>query len=338
MQRKAEINIGLTMGDPNGIGPEVLLRSLEYIHPFQAWQPLIFGDTEILSEMNKILGFNFSFEAISEKGGVLTNNSRDSFCIPIIDLSVQKNRKWELGTCSVWGGDSSFQFVHGAIDFANRKIIDAIVTAPLAKEALQAAGHIFPGHTEMLSHFSNGKRPVMMLAVDDLRASMVTLHVSLRQALESLTHELILEVMEITTSGLKRMGIYKPKLGIPGINPHAGENGLFGDEEDNIIRPAMELARKKGIICEGPFPPDTIFLEHRKGRFDAVIAFYHDQALIPLKLYGFDRAVNITLGLPLIRTSPDHGTAFDLAPQIKANPSSMIEAIKTALKMARIKV
>ena len=338
MQRKAEINIGLTMGDPNGIGPEVLLRALEYIHPFQEWQPLIFGDTEILSEMNKIMGFNFSFEAISEKGGVLTNNSRDSFCIPIIDLSVQKNRKWELGTCSVWGGDSSFQFVHGAIDFANRKIIDAIVTAPLAKEALQAAGHIFPGHTEMLSHFSNGKRSVMMLTVDDLRASMVTLHVSLRQALESLTHELILEVMEITTSGLKRMGISKPKLGIPGINPHAGENGLFGDEEDNIIRPAMELARKKGIICEGPFPPDTIFLEHRKGRFDAVIAFYHDQALIPLKLYGFDRAVNITLGLPLIRTSPDHGTAFDLAPQIKANPSSMIEAIKTALKMARIKV
>ena len=190
--------------------------------------------------MNKIMGFNFSFEAISEKGGVLTNNSRDSFCIPIIDLSVQKNRKWELGTCSVWGGDSSFQFVHGAIDFANRKIIDAIVTAPLAKEALQAAGHIFPGHTEMLSHFSNGKRSVMMLTVDDLQASMVTLHVSLRQALESLTHELILEVMEITTSGLKRMGISKPKLGIPGINPHAGENGLFGDEEDNIIRPAME--------------------------------------------------------------------------------------------------
>ena len=325
------------MGDPNGIGPEVLLRALEYMHPFQAWRPLIFGDMEILSKMNKILGFNFSFKAISEKCCALTINSLDSFCIPIIDLSVQKDRKWELGTCSVWSGDSSFQFVHAAIDFANRKIIDAIVTAPLAKEALQAAGHIFPGHTEMLSHFSNGKRSVMMLTVDDLRASMVTLHVSLRQALESLTHELILEVMEITSSGLKRMGIPKPKLGIPGINPHAGENGLFGEEEDNIIRPAMELARKKGIICEGPFPPDTIFLEHRKGRFDAVIAFYHDQALIPLKLYGFDRAVNITLGLPLIRTSPDHGTAFDLAPQIKADPCSMIEATRTALKMATSK-
>ena len=167
---------------------------------------------------------------------------------------------------------------------------------------------------------------------------MVTLHVPLRQALESLTAELILEVMEITDSGLKRMGIAKSKLGIPGINPHAGENGIFGDEEKNIILPAMELARKKGIICEGPFPPDTIFLEHRKGRFDAVVALYHDQALIPLKLYGFDRAVNITLGLPIIRTSPDHGTAFDLAPHFMASPSSMIEATKTALQMARISV
>ena len=336
MPREAEINIGLTMGDPNGIGPEVLLRTLEYMHPFQAWQPLIFGDTEILTEMNELLGFSFSFKAISEKGGILIKDSHDSLCLSVFDLSVQKDRKWELGTCSVWGGDSAFQFVHSAIDFANRKIIDAIVTAPLAKEALQAAGHLFPGHTEMLSHFSNGKRSVMMLAVDDLRATMVTLHVSLRQALESLTAELILEVMEITNYGLKRMGISKPKLGIPGINPHAGENSLFGDEENNIIRPAMELARKKGIICEGPFPPDTIFLEHRKGRFDAVVALYHDQALIPLKLYGFDRAVNITLGLPIIRTSPDHGTAFDLAPQIKANPSSMIEATKTALQMAMI--
>ena len=175
----------------------------------------------------------------------------------------------------------------------------------------------------------------MMLAVDDLRATMVTLHISLRQALDSLTTERILEVMEITDSGLKSMGIPNPILGIPGLNPHAGENRLFGDEEYNIIRPAMELARRKGLRCEGPFPPDTIFLEHRKGRFDAVVALYHDQALIPLKLLGFERAVNITLGLPIIRTSPDHGTAFELAPRMEANPSSMIEAIRMALKMGQ---
>ena len=173
----------------------------------------------------------------------------------------------------------------------------------------------------------------MMLAVDELRATMVTLHVSLRQAIELLSPELILEVIEITNAGLKRMGISNPTLGIAGLNPHAGENKLFGDEEDYIILPAMELAHKKGIKCDGPYPPDTVFLEHRKGLFDVVVTHYHDQALIPLKLFGFDRAVNITLGLPIIRTSPDHGTAFKIAPLYEANPSSMVEAIKTAIKM-----
>ena len=335
MAKKLEIKIGLTMGDPNGIGTEVLIRALQFLHPFQNWEALIFGDAEILTKMNEALGAPFSFEVISKNYSMHTNGSADSFCIPVIDLSVEKDRKWKLGTCSAWGGESAFQFVHSAIDWANRKKIAAIVTAPLAKEALQSAGHLFPGHTEMLSHYSQGARSVMMLAVDDLRATMVTLHISLRQALDSLTTERILEVMEITDSGLKSMGIPNPILGIPGLNPHAGENRLFGDEEYNIIRPAMELARRKGLRCEGPFPPDTIFLEHRKGRFDAVVALYHDQALIPLKLFGFERAVNITLGLPIIRTSPDHGTAFELAPRMEANPSSMIEAISMAVQMAQ---
>jgi len=184
------------MGDPNGIGAEVLLRALQFMHPFQDWEPLIFGDPNILTEMNKILDAPFSFKSISEKHSTQTKKVIDSFCLPVIDLSVQKDRKWELGTSSAWGGESAFQFVHNAIDWVNRKKIAAIVTAPLAKETLQAAGHSFPGHTEMLSHYSNGARSVMMLAVDDLRATMVTLHVSLRQALESLTPELILEVME----------------------------------------------------------------------------------------------------------------------------------------------
>lgn len=336
MSRESEIKIGLTMGDPNGIGPEILIRALQFFHPFQEWVPLIFGDIEIITEMNKVLGSPFSYELISNNQSWPHEEKLDSFCIPVIDLSVSNNRKWELGSCTSWGGESAFQFVHNAIQWANNKKIDAIVTAPISKEALQSAGYNFPGHTEMLSHYSNGALPVMMLAVDNLRASMVTLHMSLRQALDSLTSELILEVMEITDSGLRRLGIPNPRLGIAGLNPHAGENRLFGDEEYKIILPAMELARKKRLHCEGPFPPDTVFLEHRKGMFDAVVALYHDQALIPLKLYGFDRAVNITLGLPVIRTSPDHGTAFELAPQIQANPGSMIEAIKMAVKMAVI--
>ena len=334
MPKESEIKIGLTMGDPNGIGPEVLIRALHYLHPFHEWKPLIFGDIEIIKEINKAVGAPFSYKPIPKKHNLPIEKLNDSFCIPVVDLPVKKNRKWELGLCSSWGGQSAFKFVHNAILWANNKTIDAIVTAPLSKEALFSAGHNFPGHTEIISHYSNGARSVMMLAVDDLRASMVTLHMSLRQALDSLTPELILEVIEITDSGLRRMGIQNPKLGIAGLNPHAGENGLFGDEENQIILPALDLARKKSLLCEGPFPPDTIFLEHQKGMIDAVVALYHDQALIPLKLYGFDRAVNITLGLPVIRTSPDHGTAFQLAPKMEANPSSMIESIKMAVKMA----
>ncbi|MBS1254424.1 MAG: D-threonate 4-phosphate dehydrogenase [Deltaproteobacteria bacterium] len=333
MSLKSEITIGLTMGDPNGIGPEVLIRALQFFHPFREWTPLIFGDIEVITEMNNILGAPFSYISITSDQSRPQEKSNNDFCIPVIDLTVRNNRKWVLGSCTSWGGESAFQYVYNAIQWANNKKIDAIVTAPLSKEALQSAGYNFPGHTELLSHYSSGARPVMMLAVDDLRATMVTLHMSLRQALDTLTPELILEVMEITDAGLRRMGIQNPRLGIAGLNPHAGENRLFGDEEYNIILPAMELARKNNLHCVGPFPPDTVFLEHRKGLFDAVVAHYHDQALIPLKLYGFDRAVNITLGLPIIRTSPDHGTAFQLAPQIKANPSSMIEAIKVAVKM-----
>ncbi len=337
MSRKSSIYIGLTMGDPNGIGPEVLLRALKLMHPFHDWNPLIFGDKEILIKINDILGTPFEFKKISEDNKTFRQISQEKFCIPIIDLSIKSERKWELGICNSWGGETAFQFVIKAIKFAKKKKIDAIVTAPISKEAIMKAGHPFPGHTEILSHYCNGVRSVMMLEVDELRATMVTLHISLRQVLESLSKEKILEVIEITDEGLKKMGITKPVLGIAGLNPHAGENQLFGDEEDTIIRPAIDFARKKGIICDGPFPPDTVFLEHRKGLFDVVVALYHDQALIPLKLYGFDRAVNITLGLPIIRTSPDHGTAFNLAPSFKANPNSMIEAIKTAIKITQKK-
>jgi len=324
--------IGLTMGDPNGIGAEVLLRALKIMHPFKDWKPLIFGDREILAKINDIIETPFSFEKISKNNINFEKTPNDKFSIPIVDLAVN-NKQWEHGKCNKWGGKSAFNFLFEAISFVKQEKIDAIVTAPLSKEAIHKAGHLFAGHTEILSHHFDGYKSVMMLAVDELRATMVTLHVSLRQAIELLSPELILEVIEITNAGLKRMGISNPTLGIAGLNPHAGENKLFGDEEDYIILPAIELARKKGIKCDGPYPPDTVFLEHRKGLFDVVVTHYHDQALIPLKLFGFDRAVNITLGLPIIRTSPDHGTAFKIAPLYEANPSSMVEAIKTALKM-----
>ena len=333
MSKNSLNNIGITMGDPNGIGPEVLLKSLKIMYPYKGWKPLIFGDIKILNKMNQILCTPFLFYKISENNITFRKSSQEKIYIPVHDLSVSKKRNWVHGKYNEWSGESSFQYIINAIKYAKEKKINAIVTAPISKEALSEAGHLFPGHTEILSHYCNVKRSIMMLAVDQLRATMVTLHVSLRQVFELLTKELILETIEMTNLGLKKMGIPKPSIGVAGLNPHAGENQLFGDEENRIIYPAIVSANKKGINCIGPFPPDTVFLEHKKGLFDVVVTHYHDQALVPLKLYGFDKAVNITLGLPIIRTSPDHGTAFNIAPLFKANPSSMIEAIKMAIKM-----
>ena len=323
------MKLGLTMGDPNGIGPEVLLRALAQLQPFEGWEPLIFGDLKVLAAVAVRLGSPLRFQAVPDAGTSVADDA-----VPVRNLAVSKGRCWELGRCDPWGGESAFRFVREAIAAAVQGEIAAIVTGPLAKESLQAAGHDFPGHTEMLAHYTDTPRSVMMLAVDQLRAVMTTLHLSLREAIAALTPELLVDTMRITDQALRRMGIPKPRLGIPGLNPHAGEHGLFGAEEQAIILPAIAQARQQGMRCSGPISPDAIFLQHQQGRFDAVIALYHDQALIPLKLIGFDRAVNVTLGLPIIRTSVDHGTAFDLAPKLNANPGSMLAAIAMARQLA----
>lgn len=323
--------LGLTLGDPNGVGPEVVLRALAEPPESGTWRPLIFGDWEVVRQVNQWLGEPVALRRCPPDLQALPEQAEG---VPVLDLAVQEARQWSLGTCCAWGGESAFRFVHEAIRWAQERRIAALVTAPLAKEALQAAGHRFPGHTEMLSHYTNGAHSVMMLAVDNLRATMVTLHMSLRGVLETLTPELILDVIQITDQALRQMQIPSPRLVVPGLNPHAGENGLFGSEEQEIIVPALEQARQMGIEVTGPLPPDTVFLRHQKGEFDAVVALYHDQALIPLKLIGFDRAVNVTLGLPILRTSVDHGTAFDIAPRLQADPGSMVAAIRMALQLA----
>lgn len=320
--------LGITMGDPNGIGPEVIVKSLQRMSPFNGWTPLIFGDLAVLHEVNETLQTSLEFRSFE---GSFSKDKK----IDVVDLAVQEDRDWCLGKMCAWGGESAHRFLTTAIEWTKEEKTHAIVTAPLCKESLHAAKHFFPGHTEMLSHYTNKARPVMMLAVDNLRAIHVTTHMALREAIEWLTADRILEVIEIAHDALLQLGITSPRIGVPGLNPHAGENGLFGTEEKDIIVPAIESARKKGIQCEGPYPPDTIFLHHRDGRLDAVIALYHDQGFIPLKLIGFDRGVNVTLGLPIIRTSVDHGTAFDRAPEYNANPNSMICAIDMAIRMVR---
>ncbi len=332
--------LALTMGDPNGIGAEVLIRALKIMLPYQNWRPLVFGDFRVMEQINQRLGGLISLCPLRDiqhmdeaAGGVVS----DQNTIQVYDPGVPVERDWRVGRCNAWGGASAFAFFTEAIAWVKTRQYAAIVTAPLHKEALRMAGHDFPGHTEILSRYTSGERPVMMLASDQLRAVMVTLHMGLREAVGWLNPERVLEVIQITHRGLRAMGFANPRLGVAGLNPHAGENGLFGTEEKDIIEPAINAAKKAGIRCEGPLSPDTIFLRHREGEFDVVVAMYHDQALIPLKLVGFGRSVNVTLGLPVLRTSVDHGTAFDRAERLDSDPNSMIAAIEMALWLLRKK-
>ncbi|MBF0279262.1 MAG: 4-hydroxythreonine-4-phosphate dehydrogenase PdxA [SAR324 cluster bacterium] len=317
---------GLTMGDPNGIGPEIIIKAIHQLQPLTSWKPLVFGDLSVLQEVNAMLGNPLQFCEFNK-----LSPSPES--VSVLNLAVSENRQWQPGKRCAWGGESSFVFLTEAIRWAMNNEISAIVTAPLCKEAMHEAGHFYPGHTEILSLQTNQALPVMMLVVDELRAIHVTTHMPLKEAIASLTIERILKVISIADKTLRQMGIQNPKFGIPGLNPHASENGLFGEEEREIIIPAIEEAEKQGIDCRGPVSPDVIFLQHREGIFDAVIALYHDQAHIPLKLLGFERGVNVTLGLPVIRTSVDHGTAFDRAALFQSDPSSMIHAIRFAQRL-----
>ena len=255
--------------------------------------------------------------------------------IPVISLGSETEQYWQPGTCSAWGGESAYRYFTRAIKWVQSGNCSAIVTAPLNKKALSKAGINFPGHTEILAHYTGKERAWMMLDTGELRAVMVTLHMGLCDALKKLSKETVLETIEITDKALRQIGFENPRLGVAGLNPHAGENGLFGKEEELWIGPAVRKAREIGINVTGPCSPDTVFIRHRQGEFDAVIALYHDQALIPLKLTGFGNSVNITLGTPIIRTSVDHGTAFDRAEQYDADPSSMTAAIKMAIKLSR---
>ena len=324
MLEKRKPIIGLTMGDPNGIGPEIIIRALTKLNSRLDWHPVIFGDAWIIKQVTSKLDSTLQLKMCENLAEL-----PDGPCI--VDLKVHSGTNWQLGQVSAWGGESSFHFLKEAIDAALANQIDAISTAPLSKKALHMAGYHFPGHTEILSRLSNGAPPIMMLTVEGLRAVHVSTHVSLLDAIDQIQPKRILEVAQVTNEALIRMGIKNPRLALPGLNPHAGEEGLFGDEEKKLLLPALRLMEDAGINCVGPISPDTVFLRHRKGEFDAVIALYHDQSHIALKLLGFEKGVNVTLGLPLIRTSVDHGTAFDRAAQFNADSGSMEAAIELAL-------
>ncbi len=332
--------VGITMGDPSGIGPEIVAKALSRSEVYKACRPLVVGDAGAMEQGVKIAGVDLKVGSIRSVG-----EARHIFGVmDVLDLSNVDLGGLRHGEVSPTAGRAAFEAITRAIDLALDRKIDAIVTAPINKEALNAAGHHFPGHTEIFAHFTNTRDYAMLLAHGNLRVIHVSTHVSLRQACDLVNKERVLTVIRLANDVCKRLGIRHPKIGVAGLNPHSGEGGLFGDEEAAEIIPALEQARKLGILAEGPVPPDTLFPKASAGLYDACVAMYHDQGHIPFKLLGFvwdDKesewqsvsGVNVTLGLPIVRVSVDHGTAFDRAGKGIANPDSLIQAIMYASKL-----
>lgn len=319
--------VGITMGDPVGVGPEILLMSLLDESVYKCCRPVVIGDLFLLDRVSKDLNLKVLFNPISvPASGKFFHGTID--LISLTDLNI-KNVKW--GQPNRITGCAMIEYINTAIDLAIERKIDAFVTGPINKLAMKMAESPFSGHTELLAQRTGTGKYVMMMAGNRLRVVLVTIHQSMKDAIASLSPEKIFNTIEITQLSLEsRFGIQSPRIAVAGLNPHAGEQGLFGSEEQEIIIPAIRQARDRGWNISGPFPPDTVFYQAINGQFDTVVCMYHDQGLIPFKLIHFMDGVNTTLGLPVIRTSVDHGTAYDIAGTGKAGTGSMIEAIRMA--------
>jgi 4-hydroxythreonine-4-phosphate dehydrogenase len=331
--------IAITLGDPAGIGPEIIAKAFRDA-PHEMRGCFVAGDVGLVRRAAGLLGGLALPVAEIESPGDVADAPAN--CIPVLQVATRPGAAIPFGRMSAEAGRIAGQCVQWAARAALRGEIAAIVTAPLHKEALAAAGFGFPGHTELLqaeaaAHLGRAAADVpvrMMLANHELRTVLVSIHVSLRQAIEAVTFESVLGTARIAHRSLKAMLGKAPRIGVAGLNPHAGEGGLFGSEERDIIAPAVLAARREGIDADGPHAPDTVFMRARAGAFDAVIAMYHDQGLIPVKYLGVEKGVNVTLGLPLVRASPDHGTAFDIAGTGRADASSLVEAVRMARSLS----
>jgi 4-phospho-D-threonate 3-dehydrogenase / 4-phospho-D-erythronate 3-dehydrogenase len=333
--------LAISAGDPAGIGPEISAMALNHSEIYAHTRPLVICDPEIIRQAVRICGLGLQVEVINEPGkGKYTHGTIDVLGMNNVDM-----QDFQYGKISSMCGRASFEYVEKAISLAMRNEVDATVTGPINKEALYQAGIKFPGHTEIYAHFTGSSNYAMMLADESFRVVHVSTHVSMLEAIRSITRERVLNVIRLADQALKSMGIDVPRIAVNGLNPHAGEHGLFGSEEIDHIIPAIEAAQQEGIMVDGPHPPDTIFPKMKGGQYDIVVCMYHDQGHIPTKLTGFRynhekniwegmSGVNITLGLPLVRVSVDHGTAFDRAGKGTANPESMMQAIHYAAKLS----
>jgi 4-hydroxythreonine-4-phosphate dehydrogenase len=337
--------LAITMGDPSGIGPEIAAKVFGMAGLYQLCKPLLIGNATIMDSILSIAGVDLIIHPVKNvKEALFRFGTMD-----LLDLPLVGSEDIEFGKISVTSGDIAFRSILKAIELALSGEVDGTVTNPINKGAINAAGHHFSGHTEIYAQYTSSPKYAMLLADDKLKVIHVSTHVSLRKACDLVKKERVLETIQLLHEGLQKIGIQSPRIGVAGLNPHAGDGGLFGDEEREEIAPAIRIAKASGIAVEGPFPPDTLFTLARGGRFDGCVAMYHDQGHIPFKLTGFIwdeqsgsmksvRGVNITLGLPIIRTSVDHGTAFEIAGKGIASPDALLFAVEYAVKLNQSKL
>ncbi len=321
--------IGITLGCPVGIGPEIILQYFKSLSENIEYEPIVIGDIGVLRQTASHLSITIDFSDW-HPGESLPRRK-----IPVFNVSKLDATQISWGKPNKETGQAMASYIEAAVQLEKHKAIDAITTCPISKYALQQAGYSFPGHTEMLAELTTTKKFTMMMAGEKLRVILVTIHCSLKEAINSLNTAAVIEQIQLTHSSLMHdFALDNPRIAVAGLNPHSGEDGLFGNEEAKIIAPAIAYCQQQGINATGPFPPDTVFYQASQGKFDTVVCMYHDQGLIPFKLIHFNDGVNVTLGLPLVRTSVDHGTAYDIAGQGIASSESLAAAVGLAAQIA----
>jgi 4-hydroxythreonine-4-phosphate dehydrogenase len=323
--------VAVTMGDPAGVGPEIALKALTREETWECCRPLIVGDARVMTKIMALLGASLRLHPITDVAGARF----DPAAPDVLDLGNADPAVLLPGKVSAVAGRASVAYVEKAVELAQAGQADAIATGPINKAALKAAGIPYIGHTELLAALTGEERVTTMLATPGLRVVHVTRHLPLAEVARHITRERVLETIRLTDAGLKQMAIESPRLAVAALNPHGGDEGLLGREEIETISPAVETAQSEGIDARGPIPADSVFFRAIRGEFDAVVAMYHDQGHIPIKTHGFERSVTVTLGSPIVRTSVDHGTAFDIAWKGVAHEESMVEAICLAAQLAR---
>lgn len=325
--------IALTMGDPCGVGPEIIIKALEHPEVIASCIPVVIGDTAAMERALSVCRSRLSLHEVTTPEDARRLDPGQIALLPLSHLAAEDLR---YGSPTAASGEAVFRYICAAADFCMKGRTAAMVTAPISKEAMNKAGHNYPGHTELLAELCGSEDFVMMLAGTILRVSLVTIHEALADVPALVTFEKVLKTIRVTRDGVRRLtGKTAPLLAVLALNPHCGEGGMFGSHEQKVLAPAIEAARKEGINAVGPLSADTLFHFAQQGTYDGVVAMYHDQGLIPLKMLHFDDGVNITLGLPIIRTSVDHGTAYDLAGTGRASEQSLLAAIRMAVGMVR---